>query len=53
LSLVVAQWGTHSGLQVQLAYYPADGLTSIVLANAFPSELEAVDVATYRARRGQ
>ncbi len=42
-----------SGFYSQLAYYPADGLTVVVLANAFPAELEAVDAAIYRAWRGQ
>lgn len=61
MGLVSARVGRHprwwhngaltSGFHAQLAYYPDDRLTIIVLANAFPAELEAVDEAAYRAWR--
>ncbi len=43
-----------SGFNAQLAYYPADDLTIVVMANGFPAEVEEVDAAAYRAwRRGR
>ena len=61
MGLVSSRVGSHarwwhngaltSGFHAQLAYYPEDRLTIIVLANAYPAELEAVDEAAYRAWR--
>ncbi len=42
-----------SGFNAQLSHYPDDSLTIVVLANAYPAEVERVEAAAYLAWRGQ
>ena len=41
-----------SGFNAQLAYYPTDSLTIVVLANAYPAQPEALETALFRTWAG-